>query len=77
MEHLNLVLTFKLAGHGDYQIRAAARIEVDSEGGLIVYAAGGQPSERIDVAAVQSLSIQYVSGHSCRSIVRLEPALAY
>ena len=61
IENVNLVLKFKLTGDADSRIRAAARIKVDDQGGLTMYDAGGRQSERIDLAAVQSMSIRHVT----------------
>jgi len=56
-ENLNLVLAFTLAGNSDRHIRGAARIKVDGQGGLMVYAPEAGIAERIDLAEVRSLSI--------------------
>ena len=61
MENLNLVLNLTMAGGHDSCIRAAARIKVDGKGGLKVYDAESAQVENIELAALQSLSIQYLN----------------
>ena len=58
MEDLNLVLTFRLAGYGDRQVRGAARISVDGRGNLTVYEAGSGVAESLDLTQLRALSIQ-------------------
>jgi len=62
MENLNLLLNLRMAGGSDCCIRGAARIKVDGRGGLTVYDADSTTAEKIDLADLQSLSIQFLSG---------------
>lgn len=57
-DNLNLVLSFKLAGESDPRFCGATRIKVDGYGGLTLYDAGSGLTQRIDLANLQSLSIQ-------------------
>ena len=56
--NLNLILSFKLTGDSDLRICGATRIKVDGYGGLTLYDAGSGLPQRIDLANLQSFSIQ-------------------
>jgi hypothetical protein len=59
-ENLNLILSFQLAGDTNRRTRGAARITI-GHGSLTVYETGDGVPERIDLADVESLSIQSVN----------------
>jgi hypothetical protein len=61
MDNLNLILKFKLAGDAHLHVKSAARIGVDSHGGLMLYGTQSGPVETIDLRTLRSLSIQQVS----------------
>jgi hypothetical protein len=58
MENLNLLLTFKMAGSRNVRFTGAARIKIDGCGGLVVYGARSEASERLTLDQLQLLSIQ-------------------
>jgi hypothetical protein len=64
MEHLNLVLKFKVAGDSRLHVKGAARIKVDGRGGLILYDARSGIAETVDLWNLQSFCIQPVAGAS-------------
>jgi hypothetical protein len=64
MDHLNLVLKFRLAGDNQFQIKGAARIKVDGCGGLTFYDVQSGKTERIEVGELQSLSLLSVSSET-------------
>jgi hypothetical protein len=62
MEKIRLILKFTVAGEGDCRVRGAARITVDGHGGLTVHEPGSGAVERIELARLQTLSIQPITG---------------
>ena len=57
MHDLKLVLKFRLAGEKQHQVRAASRIKVDGRGGLLLFGAQSEGSERIDLGRLKSLDL--------------------
>jgi hypothetical protein len=57
MDHINLVLKFRLAGNGELQIKGVARIKLDGRGGLIFYEVHSGETQRIAVGQLDSLSV--------------------
>lgn len=57
MDHINLVLKFRLAGDGELQIKEAARIKIDGHGGLIFYEVHTGKTQTIELRKLDSLSV--------------------
>jgi hypothetical protein len=57
MERPNLLLTFKMPGASEPEVRGAARISVDGRGGILVYNAETGTPERISVDQLKSFQI--------------------
>jgi hypothetical protein len=57
MNHINLVLKFRLAGDGELQIKGVARIKIDGRGGLIFYEVPTGEIQTIEVGKLDSLSV--------------------
>jgi hypothetical protein len=57
MDHLNLVLKFRLADHDQYQVKGASRIKVDGCGSLTFYDVQSGNTERIDLGQLRSLTL--------------------
>lgn len=57
MNHLNLVLKFRLAGDQEFQIKEAARIKVDGQGSLTFYDVHSGKTEKIEVSRLRSFSL--------------------
>ena len=68
MEHLNLILKFKLEEDAEVQVKGAARISVDGHGGLVIHDAGNDAPQRISLARLHSFWI-YPINTSSRSTV--------
>lgn len=57
MNHINLVLKFKLSGEGELQIKGVARIKIDGRGGLIFYEVHTGEIQTIEVGRLDSFSV--------------------
>jgi hypothetical protein len=57
MDHINLVLKFRLAGDGQVQIKEVARIKIDGRGGLIFYEVHTGRTQTIEVGQLDSFSV--------------------
>jgi hypothetical protein len=57
MDHINLVLKFRMAGDGALQTKGVARIKLDGRGGLIFYDVDGGETRRIALGQVDCLSV--------------------
>jgi len=57
MDHINLVLKFRLAGDGELQIKGVARIKIDGRGGLIFYEVQTGETQTIEVGKLDSFSV--------------------
>ena len=57
MDHINLVLKFRLAGDGELQIKEVARIKIDGHGGLIFYEVHTGKTQTIEVGKLDSFSV--------------------
>lgn len=57
MGHVNLLVTFKLSGDAQFQVKSAASVKVDGRGGLILYAPDGGVEDTIEVGKLQSFQI--------------------
>lgn len=60
MKNLNLLLRFKTVKDAELQVKGAARITIDGEGGVLVHDPQNGTPERISLAHLHSLSIQMV-----------------
>jgi len=58
MEHLNLVLKFRLTGDDQFQTKGVARIKVDGRGSLTFYDVQSGSTEKIDLRQLQAFSLQ-------------------
>lgn len=57
MNHINLVLKFRLAGDGELQIKGVARIKIDGRGGLIFYEVHTGETQTIELGKLDSFSV--------------------
>lgn len=57
MQDLKLVLQFQRTGESRQQVRGASRIKVDGRGGVLLYDAQGERSERIDIGGLSSFHL--------------------
>lgn len=57
MDHINLVLKFRMAGDGVLQTKGVARIKLDGRGGLIFYEVQGGEIQRIALGQLDCLSV--------------------
>ena len=57
MDHINLVLKFRMAGDGELQTKGVARIKLDGRGGLIFYEVHGGETQRIALGQLDCLSV--------------------
>jgi hypothetical protein len=55
--NLNLILTFKLAGDAVPHVKGAARISLNSAGGLTVFDARDGAASTLDLKTLQSFSL--------------------
>ena len=58
MKNLNLVVMFRLSSDGQMRVKGASRIKLDGRGSMMLYDAENGAAEKIDLATVQSFSIQ-------------------
>jgi hypothetical protein len=57
MDHINLVLKFRLAGDCELQIKGVARMKLDGRGGLIFYEVLSGETRRIALGQLDCLSV--------------------
>jgi hypothetical protein len=57
MGHVNLLVTFRVSGDAQFQVKGAASVKVDGRGGLILYGPDGDVEETIEVGRLQSFQI--------------------
>jgi hypothetical protein len=57
MDHINLVLKFRMAGDGVLQTKGVVRIKLDGRGGLIFYEVHGGETQRIALGQLDCLSV--------------------
>lgn len=60
MDHLKLVLKFRLDGHDHDQVKGAARMKLDGRGGLTFYDVQSGNNERIDLRLLRSFTLHSV-----------------
>ena len=56
-----LVLTFRLSGEPDVQVRYATRISIDGQGGVLVYSGNGSSAERLPLDRLENFRVLPVS----------------
>ncbi len=61
MNHLNLVMKFRLANHDQCQVKGATRIKLDGRGGLTLYDVQSGHHEKIEIRQLRSFSLRAIS----------------